>query len=144
VIQRCAKSNNDFDQKKIASRLAFKGQMMLGMWLRGEASPNLPMVVELANALEVGLEDILLGWLADHDPEHFTRYLILASQLMGRDAARDLLSGADENSDTPWWAADRTHHAALDVIVEMGEEQLPRGTFPKRIVAIWIVAADDD
>jgi len=105
----------DLDIKQIAAELGFRGDSFPRMWRDGSNMPRVDRLADLANAVSLPLEDLLLPWLCDHDPKHMARYEIIAAQLGGEDYAADLLSGDDKNSENPWWAMRRHPASAADV-----------------------------
>lgn len=92
------------DTKRLAEELGYINDHFVRMWRDGSNLPRLDRLADIANAVGLPHEDLLLAWLCDNDPRHRVRYEIIAAQLMGEEAAKDLLSGCDENSDRPWWS----------------------------------------
>ena len=115
VIARIVKARV-LDTKTIAAKLGHKGDNMLRMWIAGGNIPPLTRLVDLADAVELSAEDLLLPWLCDQDPANHERYRIIACQLGGEQYAADLLSGADENSSDPWWGTTRKPVSAADIV----------------------------
>jgi len=126
VLCRLFQSRDGTDLKTISHQLGYRGTAFLEMWLEGRVLPPLDRLPELANAIDVPLEDLLLPWLAERDAEHAERYRIIAAQLLGRRQADDLLSGARENSATPWWGGIAPMSAA-ELVSEM--ENPPLGVY---------------
>ena len=91
-------------REKLSRELGHKTNVTLTMWLAGRALPSLSHLPALACAIEVPFEDLLLPWLADHDPGNAQRYHLMAGQIIGPDAANDLFSGDRVNSSSPWLA----------------------------------------
>ena len=119
VLFRIIKNVENLDSITLSRQLGYKTGAMVGLWLTGKTLPPITQLASIANALQVPLEDVLVPWLADQDQEHVERYTIIAAQLMGREAADDLLSGAQESGDKPWWASDREGLTSAEVVVEM-------------------------
>jgi len=126
VLRRLFQSRDGTDHRSVSHELGYRGTAFLEMWLDGKVLPPLGRLAELANAIDVPLEDLLLPWLAERDPEHAQRYRIIAAQLLGLRQADDLLSGARENSATPWWGGIAPMSAA-ELVSEM--ENPPLGVY---------------
>lgn len=127
VLTRIVDSTDDLDEHSISMELGYKSESMISMWLVGLATPPLARLVDLANAVRVPLEDLLLPWLADQDAEHAYRYLILAAEIMGTEAATDLLSQERKPSDQPWWATAAAPQSGVEVVTAM--ENTPPGAY---------------
>jgi hypothetical protein len=111
----------------LAQLLGYKGTSFVDGWLSGATLPRLATVVDLANALDLPLEDLLGPWLADQAPEHVTRFKVIAAQLMGREAADDLLSCAPAQEGANWLDVIAPPMTGVEVIVEM--EPAPIGMY---------------
>jgi transcriptional regulator with XRE-family HTH domain len=103
----------------VAATVGYRGKAFITMWAEGRSLPPLARLPQLANAFDVPLEDVLLPWLADYDPQHAERYKVIAAQLMGLEVAEDLFSGARENAQRPWWGRPRHSLSSAEVVSAM-------------------------
>jgi hypothetical protein len=127
VMARVAESLDNFDHSRLALELGYKSRHLIDTWFSGTALPPQTRLPDLANALGLPLEDFLLPWLADQDPEHVHRFQIITAQMMGLEPAVDLFSGATKNSDRPWWSLRRRSMSAAEVVSTL--DDMPPGTF---------------
>jgi transcriptional regulator with XRE-family HTH domain len=114
---------------QLRETLDYKSESIVELWLSGRSLPRLNLLSKLANALQLPLEDVLVPWLIDSDPENGRRYQIIAAQLMGLEVANDLLCGEPADSDAPWFTLRREGCSATEVVIGMGDDA-PPGVFP--------------
>jgi hypothetical protein len=114
---------------QLRETLGYKSESIVEFWLSGRSLPRLNLLSKLANSLQSPLEDFLIPWLVDSDPENARRYQIIAAQLMGPEVANDLLCGEPADGDAPWWTLRREGCSAAEVVIGMGGDA-PPGVFP--------------
>jgi hypothetical protein len=127
VLQRVFKVNPDVTPASVATALGYKSPFMVERWMNGSGLPDLPRLVALSNQIGWPLEDFVVAWCADQAPEHMTRFLIIAGQLFGLDAAENLLSGELTVGENLWPSMVATPKTAAQVAYEL--EDVPMGSY---------------
>jgi transcriptional regulator with XRE-family HTH domain len=118
------------DYKSVASKIGYQdGAAFVRSWVNGTGTPPIYRIADIADAVSVPFEDLLLCWLIDHDLDHLERYEFIAALLMGPATAANLFAEEDDDWEAPWWEMPRDPMPLADALRLIGVA--PPGSYPK-------------
>lgn len=119
-------SSTEHTAASIATAFNYRTPFFVETWLTGARLPPLSAVVRIADHIEWPLDELLVGWLADSAPDYAARFKIIAAQLIGRAAAKELFEPEDKDGPS-WLNMIRGPMTAAEVVIE--EENAPTGMY---------------